>query len=116
LAKNAIPHVCHAQHFFLKNIDDVIWPFGLDYKNPFTMVLGFSILLFTDFNVVDKSCRQVLTPVNNSQLPFKAVTSRQVQTCCKPQNTTQRKLQHFLVQTGTGESGVLMTLNHRASM
>jgi hypothetical protein len=32
-------------------------------KNRF----GFSILLFTAFNVDDKSYRQVLTPVNNAQ-------------------------------------------------
>ncbi len=36
-------------------------------KNTF----GFSILLFTAFSVDDKSYRQVLTPVNNSQLLFK---------------------------------------------
>jgi hypothetical protein len=36
-------------------------------KNTF----GFSILLFTAFNVDDKSYRQVLTPVNNSQLLLK---------------------------------------------
>ncbi len=32
---------------------------------------GFSILLFTAFSVDDKSYRQVLTPVNNSQLLLK---------------------------------------------
>jgi hypothetical protein len=36
-------------------------------KNQF----GFSILLFTAFNVDDKSYREVLTPVNNSQLHLK---------------------------------------------
>jgi len=34
-------------------------------------MFGFSILLFTAFKVVDKSYRQVLTPVNNSQLLLK---------------------------------------------
>ncbi len=66
-------------------------------------MFGFSVLLFTAFNVIDKSYRQF-------SAPFKAGNSRQVQTCYKPQNTTQRKLQLFLVHTGTGE----MTLNHRA--
>ncbi len=36
-------------------------------KNMF----GFSILLFTAFSVDDKSYRQVLTQVNNSQLLLK---------------------------------------------
>jgi len=47
--------------------------------------------------------------------PFKSGNSRQVQTCYKPQNTTQRKLQHFLIYTGTGEMGVPMTFKHWAS-
>ncbi len=34
-------------------------------------MFGFSILLFTAFNVDDKSYRQVLTPINNSQLLLK---------------------------------------------
>jgi hypothetical protein len=34
-------------------------------------MFGFSILYFTTFNVIDKSYRQVLTPVNNSQLLLK---------------------------------------------
>ncbi len=34
-------------------------------------MFGVSILLFTAFNVDDKSYRQVLTPVNNSQLLLK---------------------------------------------
>jgi hypothetical protein len=34
-------------------------------------MFGFSILLFTAFNVDDNSYRQVLTPVNNSQLLLK---------------------------------------------
>ncbi len=36
-------------------------------KNRF----GFSILLFTASDVIDKFYRQVLTPVNNSQLLLK---------------------------------------------
>jgi hypothetical protein len=36
-------------------------------------MFGFSILLFTAFSVIDKSYRQVLTPVNNSQLFLKLV-------------------------------------------
>ncbi len=34
-------------------------------------MFGFSILLFIAFNVDDKSYRQVLTPVNNTQLLLK---------------------------------------------
>jgi hypothetical protein len=48
---------------------------------------GFSILLFTAFNVIDKSYRQVLTQVNNSQLllkleiidKFRLVTNHKIQ-------------------------------------
>jgi hypothetical protein len=59
-------------------------------------MFGFSILLFTTFNVINKSNRQVLTdPSQQFSAPFKAGNYRQVQTCYKPQNTTQRKLQHF---------------------
>jgi len=80
-------------------------------KNTF----GFSILLFTAFNVIDKSYRQVLTPVNKSQLLLK------LEIIDKFRLVTNHKIQHkgncniFLVHTGTGETGVLMTLNHRAS-
>jgi hypothetical protein len=50
-------------------------------------MFGFSILYFTAFNVVDKSYRQVLTPVNNSQLllklgildKFRLVTNHKIQ-------------------------------------
>jgi hypothetical protein len=50
-------------------------------------IFGFSILLFTAFNVIDKSYRQVLTPVNNSQLllkleildKFRLVTNHKIQ-------------------------------------
>jgi len=68
--------------------------------------------LFRAFNVDDKSYRQVLTPVNNSHVLLKLEITRQVQTCYKPHNTTQNKLQHFLVYTSTGEMGILMTLKH----
>ncbi len=34
-------------------------------------MFGFSIILFTTFDVIDKSYRQVLTPVNNYQLLLK---------------------------------------------
>ncbi len=50
-------------------------------------MLGFLILLFTTFNVVDKSYRQVLTILNNSQLllkleildKFRLVTNHKIQ-------------------------------------
>ncbi len=54
-------------------------------------------------------------PDQQFSAPFKARNSRQVQTCYKSMVQTQRKLQHFLVCTGTGEMGVLMTLKHWAS-
>jgi hypothetical protein len=47
--------------------------------------------------------------------PFKTGNSWQVLTCCKPTVQRQRKLQHFLVYSGVGETGVLTTLNHCAS-
>jgi hypothetical protein len=75
-------------------------------KNKF----GFSILLFTSFNVIDKSYRQVLTPVNNPQLPLKLEILDLLQTT-KIQH--KENLQHYLVHTSSGETGVLMTLNHR---
>jgi hypothetical protein len=76
----------------------------------------FSILLFTAFNVMDKSYRQVVTPVNNSQLllkleildKFRLVTNHKIQ--------HKENLQHLLVHTGSGEIGALMTLKHRVSM
>jgi hypothetical protein len=55
-------------------------------KNKF----GFPILFFTTFNVIDKSYRKVLTPVNNSQLLLKLEILNKF--IYKPQNTTQRKL------------------------
>ncbi len=50
-------------------------------------MFGVSILLFTAFNVDDKFYRQVLTPVNNSQLllkleildKFRLVTNHKIQ-------------------------------------
>ncbi len=80
-------------------------------KNMF----GFSILLFTAFNCWWPILQTSTDPSQQFSAPFKAGNSRQVQTCYKPQNETQRKLQHFLVYTGTGEMGVLMTLKHWVS-
>ncbi len=75
-----------------------------------------SQFFYSAFNVVDKPYRQVLTPVNNSQLLLKLEILDKFRLVTNHKNTSQRKLQHFLVHTGTGETGVLMTLNHRASM
>ncbi len=58
--------------------------------------------------------RQV--PDQQFSAPFKAWNSKQVQTCYKTKVQRQRKVQHFLVYSSTGETGVLMTLNHWASM
>jgi hypothetical protein len=76
-------------------------------KNTF----GFSILYCTAFNVDDKSYTD---PSQQFSAPFKAGNTRQVLNCYKPTIQMQRKLQHFIVYTGTGETGVLMTLTHWA--
>ncbi len=78
-------------------------------------MFGFTILLL--FNL--QCCWQVLQtstdPEQQFTAPFKAGNSRQVQTCYKPTVQRQRKLQHFLVYSGMGETEVLTTLNHCAS-
>jgi hypothetical protein len=76
-------------------------------------MFGFSILYNTAFNVIDKFIRQV-DPSQQFSAPFKAGNSRQVQTCYKIQH--KENLQHYLVHTSSGETGVLPTLNHRAWM
>ena len=63
-------------------------------------------ILYFRLQVIHKSYRQVLTPVNNSQLLLK------LEILDKLRLVTQRKLQHFLVGTGTGETGGLVTLKH----
>jgi hypothetical protein len=78
--------------------------------------LASQFFYFTAFNVVDKSYREVLTPVNNSQLLLK------LEILDKFRLVTYHKIQHkenaalYLVHTSSGEMGVLMTLNHRALM
>jgi hypothetical protein len=73
-------------------------------------MFGFSILLFTELLVL---MTQTSTDLSQQfSAPFKVGNSRQVQTCYKPQNATERKRQHFLVYIGTGETSVLMTLKH----
>jgi hypothetical protein len=62
-----------------------------------------------------KSCRQVLTPVNNSQLLLKQEILDKLRLVTFHKNATQRKHKVLLVQTRSGEMGVLITLNHRAS-
>ncbi len=54
-------------------------------------------------------------PDQQFSAPFKAGNSRQVQTCYKPTVQWQRKLQHFLVYSGEGETGTSTTLNHWVS-
>ncbi len=93
-------------------------------EEPVAVLLKISwnekyVWLLNSFIYSFQCCWQVLQtstdPSQQFSAPFKAGNSIQVQTCYKPQNATQRKLQHFLVYTGTGETGVFMTLNHRAS-
>jgi hypothetical protein len=72
-------------------------------------MFGFLILYFTAFNVIDKSYRQALIPINNSQLllkleildKFRLVTNRKIQ--------HKENLQHYLGHTSSGEMEVLMT-------
>jgi hypothetical protein len=89
---------------------------GVNYDSIVKNMFGFSILFIYSFQCY----WQVLQTSNDLRrqfsAPFKAGNSRQVKTCYKPQNTTQRNLQHYLVHTSSRETGVLMTLNHRASM
>jgi hypothetical protein len=51
-------------------------------------MFGFSIILFTTFDVIDKSYRQVLTPVNNAQLLLK------LEILDKFRLVTNHKMQH----------------------
>jgi hypothetical protein len=87
-------------------------------SNPYLNVVHVVKILFCWllFFRLYKSYRQVLTPVNNSQLLFKAGNSRQVQTCYISQKHNTKKLQHFnWFKLAPGETGVFVTLNHRAS-
>ncbi len=93
-----------------------LWPVKTaDRHSIVKNMFGFSIPYFTAFNVVDKSDWQVLTPINNSQLLLKLEILYKFRFVTKHKNTTQRTLQHFPVHTGTGETGVLMNLNHSVS-
>ena len=57
-------------------------------------MFGFSILLFTAFGVIDKSYRQVLTPVINSQLLLKLVILDKFRLVTFHSLATQRKPLH----------------------
>ncbi len=81
-------------------------------KNTF----GFTILYWYNFQCYWQILQTSTDPDQQFYAPFKAGNSRQVQTCYKPTVQRQRKLQRFLVYSGTGETGVFMTLNHWASM
>jgi len=78
-------------------------------------MFGFSILLFTASNVIDKSYRQVLTPANNSQHLLKLEILDKFRLVTNHKALYKENLQHYLVHTCSGETGVLMTLNQRAS-
>ncbi len=79
-------------------------------------MFGFSILLFTAFNVIDESYRQVLTPVNNYQLLLKLEILDKFILVANHKIQLKENLQHYMVRTSSGETGVLMTLNHGALM
>ncbi len=81
-------------------------------KNMF----GFTIHYWYNLQGYWQVLQTSTDPDQQFSAPFKAGNSRQVQTCYKPTVQRQRKLQHFLLDSATGEMGVLMTLNHWASM
>ncbi len=68
------------------------------------------------FQVTYKSYRQVLTPITNFQLLLKLEILDKLRLVTFHKNTTQRKqkTQHLIGSISIGETGVLMTLNHRA--
>ncbi len=78
-------------------------------------MFAFSILLFTASSVIDKSFRQVLTRVNNSQLLLKLEIPNEFRLVTNHKIKHKENFQHYMDHTNTGETGVLMTLNHRAS-
>ena len=67
-------------------------------KNMF----GFTVLYCTVFNVNDKSYRQVLTPVNNSQLLLKLEILDKFRLVTFDKNTTQR---NYNIITGSYQLG-----------
>jgi hypothetical protein len=75
-------------------------------------MLGFTISLLYNLQCYSQVLQTSTDPDQQFSAPFKAGNFRQVQTCYKPMVQTQRKLQHFLVYTSTGETGILMTLKH----
>jgi len=68
--------------------------------------------MYFKLQVIYKSYRQVLTSSNNSQLLSKLEILDKFRLAYKAMVQRQRKLQHFLVCSGVGETGVSMTLNH----
>ncbi len=72
--------------------------------------------LYFRLQVIHKSYRQVLAPVNSSQLLLKLEIRDKLRLVTFHKSTTLRKHNDELVQTRSGETEVLMTLNHRASM
>jgi hypothetical protein len=76
-------------------------------------MFGFSILLFAAFNVVDKSYRQVLTPVNNFQLILKLEILDKFRFVTNLKYNT-KETATFSNSYRYRRKGVLMTLNHKA--
>jgi hypothetical protein len=92
---------------------------GMSFPAKNTIIVentfGFSILYWYNLQCYWQVLQTSTDPDQQFSAPFKAGNSRQVQTCYKSMVQRQRKLQHFLVYSGTGETGVFMTLNHWAS-
>jgi hypothetical protein len=79
-------------------------------KNPF----GLLMMLYLHSSVIDKSYRQVLTPVKNSQLLLKLAILDKFGLGTFHTLATQKKLLHKTIYTGLGDKRVLVTLIHKA--
>ncbi len=72
--------------------------------------------MYFRLQVTYKSYRHVLTPITNFQLLLKLEILDKLRLVTSHKNTTQRKQNILAGSISTGETGVLMTLNQRASM
>jgi hypothetical protein len=70
--------------------------------------------MYFKLKVIYKSYRQELTSSNNSQLLLKLEILDKFRLATNQQFKDKGKLQHFLVYSGMGDTGVSMTLNHCA--
>ncbi len=116
-----VPHSWFS-HKAKKQFFDQIWCFlqlKQDSDNIFHSVVktmfGWVLQIYFKLQVIYKSCRQVLTSSNNSQLLLKLDILDKLRLVTKTTVQRQRKLQHFLVCSGMQETGDSTTLNHCVS-